>query len=177
MSTDKKAGQSLFTSLFSDSSATQNQSSKSNQVNQDSTETSLTENKAIKSSDSTQKPSETVSSLPTTSTIATTPLTPTKPKEIRTVDVFIGGATYPINCPVDEKDELDKAVLYINHFFREIRKDAPTLEHENLLVLCCLNMYEEMKQQKNTEATIRENDKQMQTLIEKITKDAKSIVD
>ncbi len=99
-----------------------------------------------------------------------------KKTEMKTVDVTISGATYPINCPVDEIEELEKAVLYINHFIREIRKDAPTLSHENLLVLCCLNIYEEMKQQKNTQASIRQNDKQMRSLIDKITQDAKSIL-
>ncbi len=101
----------------------------------------------------------------------------TKPKqEIVNVPITISGATYSVNCPVNEQDELEKAVLYINHFIRSVRKNAPTLSYENLLVLCCLNMYEEMRQQRNTQESIRENDKQMKALIEKITRDARSIL-
>ncbi len=101
----------------------------------------------------------------------------TKPKqEIVNVPITISGATYSVNCPVNEQDELEKAVLYINHFIRSVRKNAPTLSYENLLILCCLNMYEEMRQQRNTQESIRENDKQMKALIEKITRDARSIL-
>ncbi len=101
----------------------------------------------------------------------------TKPKqEIVNVPITISGATYSVNCPVNEQDELEKAVLYINHFIRSVRKNAPTLSYENLLILCCLNMYEEMRQQRNTQESIRENDKQMKALIDKITRDARSIL-
>ncbi len=97
-------------------------------------------------------------------------------QEIVNVPITISGATYSVNCPVNEQDELEKAVLYINHFIRSVRKSAPTLSYENLLVLCCLNMYEEMRQQRNAQENIRENDKQMKALIDKITRDARSIL-
>ncbi len=100
-----------------------------------------------------------------------------KSVEMRTVDVVVAGSTYPVNCPVGEKEELDKVVLYINHFSRDIRKSAPSLNHENILVLCCLNMYEEMKQHRNAQASIRHQDKKVQELLDRITEDAESILD
>ncbi len=102
---------------------------------------------------------------------------PEQAVEMRTVDVVVAGSTYPVNCPVGEKEELDKAVLYINHFIRDIRKSAPSLNHENILVLCCLNMYEEMKQHRNAQASIRHQDKKIQELLDRITEDAESILD
>lgn len=152
MSNDKKPS-NIFSNLFSDNSS-------NTSVNK-----SIELESSIISSDS-------IINIESEESISTQ----SKPKDVRTIQVNISGVTYPINCPVNEKEDLEKAVLYINHFIREIRKDAPTLTHENLLVLCCLNMYEEMKQQKNTQASIRANDKQMKTLIEKITQDAKSIL-
>ncbi len=162
--TTKNTSNNIFSNLFHDnasqSSSDQSSTNKSNQSANPLTNTD--------SSMTTQHTATSVKVEDNDESSAT--------KEVKTVDITISGATYPINCPVDEIEELEKAVLYINHFIREIRKDAPTLNHENLLVLCCLNMYEEMKQQKNTQASIRANDKQMRSLIEKITQDAKSII-
>lgn len=99
-----------------------------------------------------------------------------EPDTVKTVNIVISGATYPVNCPVDEISSLKKASRYINDFINDLRKEAPTLSHENLLVLCCLNMYETMDQQENQKKSTTIQEQRMQILLDKITKDAGSIL-
>lgn len=61
---------------------------------------------------------------------------------IKKVDIFINGRTYTVNCPIDEEHALLRASDYINDFIQEIRKQSPQIPHEELLVLCALNLYE-----------------------------------
>ncbi|PIE47328.1 MAG: cell division protein ZapA [Gammaproteobacteria bacterium] len=99
-----------------------------------------------------------------------------EPDASKIVNIVISGATYPVNCPVDEIASLKKATRYINDFINDLRKEAPTLSHENLLVLCCLNMYEKMDQQESQNKSTSIQEQRMQILLDKITKDADSIL-
>lgn len=99
-----------------------------------------------------------------------------KPVVTKTVNIVITGVTYPINCPEDEEDGLNAAAAYINNFIGDIRKEAPTLTHENLLVLTCLNLYERISQFEANEKTQKMQDQRVRTLLNKITKDAKSVL-
>lgn len=69
--------------------------------------------------------------------------------EYTAVDIKILNKTYTINCPVGEETELLDASTFINTFIDDLRSQAPDLGHENLLVLCCLNLYEQLQQSKN----------------------------
>ena len=76
---------------------------------------------------------------------------------VKKIDIFINGHSYTINCPSDEQLALERASSNINNFIQEIRKHAPHLPQEELLVLCALNLYEKSEQlqqlqQKNAEA-------------------------
>ncbi|WP_367111444.1 cell division protein ZapA [uncultured Psychrobacter sp.] len=101
--------------------------------------------------------------------------TASKP-QMKKVDIVIAGVTYQIYCPVDEEAELRSAVYYINNFLLDIKKDAPGLSQENLLVLCCLNLYEKIHTNDKTNATNKQQSKQAEELLNKIMKDAKSIL-
>jgi cell division protein ZapA len=61
---------------------------------------------------------------------------------IKQVDLFINGRSYAINCPVDEEPALARAGEYINQFIQDIRRQAPQLPQEELLVLCALTLFE-----------------------------------
>ncbi|WP_296245856.1 MULTISPECIES: cell division protein ZapA [unclassified Psychrobacter] len=96
--------------------------------------------------------------------------------QIKKVDVAIAGVTYPIFCPVHEQEELHAAVSYINDFALKLRKDAPSLSQENLLVLSCLNLYEKIQTHKRNEEDRLQQSKQSEALLNKIMKDAHSIL-
>ena len=96
--------------------------------------------------------------------------------QIKKVDVAIAGVTYPIFCPVHEQEELRAAVSYINDFALKLRRDAPSLSQENLLVLTCLNLYEKIQTHERNEEDRLQQSKQSDALLNKIMKDAHSIL-
>lgn len=98
------------------------------------------------------------------------------PIRTKKVDIVIAGNTYSINCPENEEDSLQKAASFIHNQIRDIRQEAPNLTHENLLVLCCLNLYEKIHQQEVIDNAQRLENERVQTLIDKISADAKSIL-
>ncbi|WP_201619175.1 cell division protein ZapA [Psychrobacter maritimus] len=103
---------------------------------------------------------------------------PTSPPEpqIKKVDVAIAGVTYPIYCPVHEQEELHSAVSYINNYALDLKRDAPSLSQESLLVLCCLNLYEKIHANQRSEEDRLQQSKQSEALLNKIMKDAHSIL-
>ena len=96
--------------------------------------------------------------------------------QIKKVDVAIAGVTYPIYCPVHEQEELHSAVSYINNYALDLKRDAPSLSQESLLVLCCLNLYEKIHANQRNEEDHLQQSKQSEALINKIMKDAHSIL-
>ena len=99
-----------------------------------------------------------------------------KQHAIKKVDVVICGKPYTINCPVNEEEELHAAIAYINEFLTGIKKEAPNLNQENLLVLCCLNLYSKIHEQQQTDNSQKQVSQESTTLLDKILKDAKSIL-
>lgn len=97
-------------------------------------------------------------------------------QQIKKVDVAIAGVTYPIYCPVHEQEELHSAVSYINNYALDLKRDAPSLSQESLLVLCCLNLYEKIHANQRNEEDRLQQSKQSEALINKIMKDAHSIL-
>lgn len=96
--------------------------------------------------------------------------------QIKKVDIAIAGVTYPIFCPVHEQEELRSAVSYINNYALDLKRDAPSLSQESLLVLCCLDLYEKIHTtQRNNEDRLQQ-DKQSEALLNKIMKDAHSVL-
>ncbi len=96
--------------------------------------------------------------------------------QMKKVDIVITGVTYSVLCPIDEQKKLQEAVAYINSFARDIRKDAPNLSQEKLLLLFCLNLYEEISTYKNANIKYLSDGRQSEVLLSKILKDAQSIL-
>lgn len=96
--------------------------------------------------------------------------------EMKKVDIVIAGVTYQIYCPVDEEAELRSAVYYINNFMLDIKKSAPNLNQENLLVLCCLNLYDKIHSNNKAREANQQKNKHAEALLSKIMQDAKSIL-
>lgn len=63
------------------------------------------------------------------------------------VDISIAGTPHRIVCPTNEVVNLEKAVAYINTKMRSIRQEirGKTPTNEELLVLTCLEMYDQIK--------------------------------
>ncbi|PNK61280.1 cell division protein ZapA [Psychrobacter sp. FDAARGOS_221] len=70
--------------------------------------------------------------------------------EYTTVNINILGRSYNINCPVGEEQELALATNHINDFIGNIRDQAPQVGYENLLVLCCLDLFGKVQQASKT---------------------------
>ena len=88
--------------------------------------------------------------------------------QIKKVDIAIAGVTYPIFCPVHEQEELLSAVSYINNYALDLKRDAPSLSQESILVLCCLNLYEKIHANQRSDEDRLQKDKQSQALLNKI---------
>lgn len=133
---------------------------------------------ADKQSQSNQLQSTSSKPQQVTSTASNASSTVAKPAEpqIKKVDVAIAGVTYPIYCPVHEQEELHSAVSYINNYALDLKRDAPSLSQESILVLCCLNLYEKIHANQRNEEDRLQQDKQSEALINKIMKDAQSIL-
>lgn len=99
----------------------------------------------------------------------------TSQNSAKKVDIVLAGITYPIYCPVDEEPELRSAVYELNNFMLDLKKQAPNQSQENILVLCCLDLYEKITAQKRIESKRLEQSKQTDEMLNKIIKDAQSI--
>ena len=117
--------------------------------------------------------------VPNTSNSAAKPDTnvirPAEP-QIKKVDISIAGITYPIYCPVHEEEELRAAVFYINDYVLDLRRNAPSLSQESLLLLCCLNLHEKIQTNKRDEEDRSQQYKQSVALLNKVIQDAHSIL-
>ena len=102
----------------------------------------------------------------------------TRPAEpqMKKVDISIAGTTYPINCPIHEEEEVRAAVFYINDYVLNLRKNAPSLSQDSLLLLCCLSLYEKIQTNKRGEEDRSQQEKQSVALLKKVIEDAHSIL-
>ena len=96
--------------------------------------------------------------------------------QIKKVDIVIAGVTYPIYCPVHEQEELRSAVSYINNYALDLKRDAPSLSQESILVRCCLNLYEKIHTNQRNDEDRLQQDKLSEALLNKIMKDAQSVL-
>ncbi len=96
--------------------------------------------------------------------------------QMKMVNIVIADSTYGIFCPVHEEEDLRSAVHYINSFALDIKKNAPKLSQENLLVLSCLNLYEKIHDNNKLETDRKQQEDQTKALLNKVIKDAQSIL-
>ena len=91
--------------------------------------------------------------------------------EFTAVDIKILNKNYTINCPVGEEAELLDANDFINTFIDDIRSQAPQLGHENLLVLCCLNLYEKLQRAQSETSDSEQGIEQANQLLDQMLED------
>ena len=121
--------------------------------------------------DNTQPQAQTQAAYPNIETSTDTP-----EPAVKKVDIVIAGITYQIYCPINEEQELRSAVYFINNSVLDIKKQAPNLTQENMLVLCCLNLFEKMHSQQKTDEKQRLETEQSVLLLNKILQDAQSVL-
>lgn len=159
---EQKTQQNLNSSLSSNQNLSQNQNNQN------------TENSALAKS-----------ATPTLGNIGnTTPKAPTKPADkadkpsFKAVDLSIAGSSHRITCPVDEVAQLEQAGAYINDKIRELRRavKGKNPSNEELLVLTCLELYDQCQSLKNDRKNQLLDNERAKALIDKITKDARSVL-
>ena len=96
--------------------------------------------------------------------------------QTKMVRIGIADSAYNIFCGVHEEEELRSAVNYINDFALDIKKEAPKLNQEDLLVLCCLNLYEKISDNNKACADRQVQNEQAEVFLNKIIKDAQTIL-
>lgn len=96
----------------------------------------------------------------------------------KAVDLSIAGTSHRITCPTDEVAQLEQAGSYINEKIREIRRHVKSKNpsNEELLVLVCLELYDQCQSLKNERKNHLLDNERAKALIEKITKDARSVL-
>ncbi|STZ62771.1 Uncharacterized protein conserved in bacteria [Moraxella lacunata] len=168
---EQKTQQNLNSSLSSNQNPSQNQNNQN------------TENPAPAKS-ATPTPTLKVSDSTLGNIGNTTPKAPTKPADkadkpsFKAVDLSIAGSSHRITCPVDEVAQLEQAGAYINDKIRELRRavKGKNPSNEELLVLTCLELYDQCQSLKNDRKNQLLDNERAKALIEKITKDARSVL-
>lgn len=90
------------------------------------------------------------------------------------IGIAICGKTYAVNCPTGEEAALDSAVSYINDFITDLRQNSPNVsDQENLLVLCCLNLFDELRASQDANDQLLAQIQEAKALIDKIDKGVK----
>ncbi|MFW2178371.1 MULTISPECIES: cell division protein ZapA [unclassified Moraxella] len=84
------------------------------------------------------------------------------------VDIFINGRSYTINCPSNEEPALQRASNYIQNFVQDMRRHAPQLPQEELLVLCALTLYEKSEQLEALQAQTQEASDKVNTMLQRV---------
>ena len=58
----------------------------------------------------------------------------------KTIAVSILGKEYQVNCPIDDSDALNEAVLYLNKKMNETKKNSSTLGIDRIAIMTALNL-------------------------------------
>lgn len=101
----------------------------------------------------------------------------TTPKFTR-VDISIAGTPHRINCPSDEVENVNRTADRLNDNLRQIRRGTSNKSpsNEELLVLHCLELYDEIAELKKWRQNELINSERASALLDKILKDAKTIL-
>lgn len=91
-----------------------------------------------------------------------------------TQDISILGKLYSLKCTPESKSTLLLAEKRINEMVNKIRKSG--LETDAVLVMCCLQLFEESFHAIKQNETLEQALKEALALVDKIEKDAQSIV-
>lgn len=122
--------------------------------------------------------------VPPVTVIQTADTTPSKPETpkakptFEAVTVNIAGTNHRINCPSDEVNNLEIAATYIDDKVRSLRHSfkSKSLSNEELLVLTCLELYDQLTVLQAKQRLDNDEWQQSHMLLNKIIKDAQSIL-
>ncbi len=131
---------------------------------------------ANKSASTTSSATNALASKNKANSSATSKTAPKPEAAMKKVDIAIAGVNYSVFCPANEESELREAVYYINDFTVNIKREAPNLKQENLLVLACLNLYEKIHANNKMDVTRKQDSDQTEALLNKVIADAQSIL-
>lgn len=104
--------------------------------------------------------------------------TPKHRTESKPVHLSIAGTPHRIICPINEVKSLELAAEKLNEQIREIRQEikGKTPTNEELLVLVCLDLYDQVQSLTQDIQRHKHENNQAVALIDKINKDAQSVL-
>lgn len=82
-----------------------------------------------------------------------------------TIDVQILGRNYAVSCPKEEVETLQAAANHVNFLMHDLRKQAPNLDHEKMLVLTCLNLCSELFVAQKNEQEVKQSTRLLEKMI------------
>lgn len=97
--------------------------------------------------------------------------------KIAHVDLNIAGTPHRISCPVNEIDNLKKTTDLLNKNLRQLRIDiaGANPSNEELLVLHCLDLYDQIRELQEAKKDLTEQEYHATVLINKLLKTAAHI--
>ena len=98
--------------------------------------------------------------------------------EYKAVDISIAGTPHRVVCPANEVKNLEQAAEYINQKIRDLRREIKnkTPTNEEFLVLACLDLYDQVQNLQNKINQSQSEQQNALALIDKINKDAQSVL-
>lgn len=98
--------------------------------------------------------------------------------EYKPVHISIAGTPHRIICPTEDVKSLEHNAEKLNEKLREIRRSisGKSPNNEELLVLACLELYDQIQALTEEIHSNQQKNRQASTLIEKINKDAQSVL-
>lgn len=101
-----------------------------------------------------------------------------EPTQYKPVHISIAGTPHRIICPTDAIKSLEKNAEQLNEKIRNIRREitGKNPNNEELLVLACLELYDQIQALTDEVAAYKEQENQAISLINKINKEAYSIL-
>lgn len=95
-------------------------------------------------------------------------------EQFKPVEVNVLGKTHRVVCEQGEEATLQQGVDYINQQVKEIRRSSQRMpDNEELLVLVCLDLYDQLQSITNSTKIQQDAINQATALIQKIQSDAK----
>lgn len=91
------------------------------------------------------------------------------PKPPELISVSILDRDYQFNCPVDERDALRSAALFLDEKMREVKSTANLMALERVAVTTALNLADELLKLRNQDKKRKEQvDKRIQQLADEL---------
>lgn len=102
---------------------------------------------------------------------------PSKAPLVR-VDLSIAGTPHRISCPEDAVEHLNRTAERLNENLREIRRGVvgKSPSNEELLVLHCLDLYDQISELKKLEQSHHIESERANALLDKLVKDSRAML-